>query len=181
MRRLLTAAASLALMTGAGSAASSYTQADDRLSWAYESLLGVLSPAGRTALRNSERAWIATRNRACGFEAKNACATQWVNRRAEALEKRLGKIWTDPELVRVGQCFATSVERISTRLEDGAGRPIADSGSAVEYADGHYMVDYATSRAVGGWRAGDAVRLCVTGHRVERGRQPAHVRRGLTA
>ncbi|HEY5411465.1 MAG TPA: hypothetical protein VIJ94_12145, partial [Caulobacteraceae bacterium] len=36
----------------------------------------------------------------------------------------------------VGQCFRTRVERVTTRLEDN-GRPVPDSGSAIELADGH--------------------------------------------
>ena len=61
----------------------------------------------------------------------------------------------------LGQCFSTRVKRVETRLEDD-GRPVPDSGSAIELADGHYNVSYEQVRAIDRARAGDPVRLCVT-------------------
>ena len=46
-----------------------FQETEERLTWSYQGLMGVLSPAGRDALRAAERDWIDQRNRACGFEA----------------------------------------------------------------------------------------------------------------
>jgi hypothetical protein len=62
---------------------------------------------------------------------------------------------------RVGQCFLSRVKRLATRLEDN-GRPVPDSGSAMELADGHYNVSYDQLRGIDRSRPGDPVRLCVT-------------------
>ena len=59
-----------------------------------------------------------------------------------------------------GQCFDTRVKRAETRLED-AGKPVPGSGSAVEFADGHYNVSYDQVPAMDRSRPGDPVRLCV--------------------
>ena len=61
-----------------------------------------------------------------------------------------------------GECFLTRVKRVETRLEDD-GRPVPDSGSAIELADGHYNVSYERVPAIDRSRRGDPVRLCVIG------------------
>ena len=61
---------------------------------------------------------------------------------------------------RVGQCFLTRIKRVETRLEDG-GRPVPGSGSAIEFADGHYNVSYDQVPAMDRGRRGDPARLCV--------------------
>jgi len=61
----------------------------------------------------------------------------------------------------VGQCVLTNVRRVESRLEDGEGHEIAGSGSAVEFADGHYNVDYDQLPGMDRSRPGDRVRLCV--------------------
>ena len=59
-----------------------------------------------------------------------------------------------------GECFTTRVKRVETRLEDN-GRPVADSGSAIVLADGHYNVSYDQLPGIDRSRPGDPVRLCV--------------------
>ena len=60
----------------------------------------------------------------------------------------------------LGQCFQTRVKRAETRLEDD-GKPVPQSGSAIEFADGHYNVSYDQLPAMDRSRPGDTVRLCV--------------------
>ena len=63
---------------------------------------------------------------------------------------------------RVGQCVETRVRTVETRLVDGSDNtPIADSGSAVSFANGGYQVSYETVPAVEHSRPGDPVRMCL--------------------
>jgi hypothetical protein len=63
---------------------------------------------------------------------------------------------------RVGACVATRVKTVETRLEDGiTHQPVADSGSAIEFANGGYQVSYDTLPAITRSRPGDAIRLCL--------------------
>jgi hypothetical protein len=57
---------------------------------------------------------------------------------------------------RVGQCVATTISQMSSRLE---GDP--SSGSAVVYANDAPQVSYDVEPAVRGWRAGDRVTMCL--------------------
>ena len=56
-----------------------------------------------------------------------------------------------------GQCTNTIIKEIGTRL-DG----VADSGDAVDYANGGYQVSYEAIKGLKGARAGDRVKLCLT-------------------
>lgn len=68
----------------------------------------------------------------------------------------------DPPPVRVGACAFTHVRQVTQRLEDGAtGRVIADSGSAIAFANGLYQVSYDQIGAVNASRRGDPVRICL--------------------
>ena len=63
---------------------------------------------------------------------------------------------------RVGQCATTKVQKVETRLVDGStNKPIADSGSAVELANGGYQVSYDTVPEIEASRPGDAVKICL--------------------
>ena len=57
---------------------------------------------------------------------------------------------------QVGQCAATTVKDVSTRLQD-----TPDSGSAISFTNGGYQVSYDTVPEVEASRAGDAVRMCL--------------------
>jgi hypothetical protein len=61
----------------------------------------------------------------------------------------------------VGQCARTTIKSVETRLEDGAGKPIPGSGSAVTFANGGYQVSYDTVPAIVHSKAGDPVRMCL--------------------
>lgn len=131
-----------------------YDEAEYQLNQAYRSLMLRLSPPERLKLRDLERAWIATRNRTCGREAKNACATRMSIARGRELDRE----WVSRFMPRIGECFSTTVKQVGTRLE---GDSEESNGASVAYADGHYQVDYESSPKTLGFRAGDPARLCV--------------------
>jgi uncharacterized protein YecT (DUF1311 family) len=166
---LVTAAVMVLSACDAGAAteaiAEQYDEANDTLNYEYGSILGNLTPPGRDKLRQAERRWIAERNRACGFESRTACSLSWIRKRQAELERMMGSMSTNPDRVRAGQCFLSKVSEVSTRLgaPDGHGNllPVPDSGTAVTFADGTYMVDYYVVHSVDRWRRADPVRLCV--------------------
>lgn len=59
-------------------------------------------------------------------------------------------------LPKVGQCFATRVAKVETRLE---GMP--DSGSAISFVNGRYQVSYERVPGIVHSQVGDPVRMCV--------------------
>ena len=64
--------------------------------------------------------------------------------------------------LRVGLCVETRVKSVETRLVDGSDNTaIADSGSAIHFANGGYQVSYETVRAIERSRPGDPVRMCL--------------------
>lgn len=68
----------------------------------------------------------------------------------------------DPLPIRIGQCSATAIAKLSTRLVDGStNRPIPGSGSAVTFANGLYQVSYDTVAAITASRVGDPVTVCL--------------------
>lgn len=72
---------------------------------------------------------------------------------------------------RLGTCAFTTVKRVETRLKDERHRPIPDSGSAIDLANGVYGVSYERVLAVDRARAGDRVMTCLA-------RLPRHCPRG---
>ncbi|MET0256062.1 MAG: lysozyme inhibitor LprI family protein [Luteibacter sp.] len=74
-------------------AARDYDTQDARLNAVYKKLSQSLDDAGRKALREEERQWIAGRDQSCGVPAgsvvKNACTTTQTSFRADELQKRL--------------------------------------------------------------------------------------------
>lgn len=58
--------------------------------------------------------------------------------------------------VKVGQCSMTSVKDVTTRLEG-----MADSGSAIDYANGGYQVSYDQIPGIERSKAGDSIKLCL--------------------
>lgn len=61
----------------------------------------------------------------------------------------------------VGTCAFTRVLRVEQRLEDGSGRLVPNSGSAVMLANGVYGVSYDQVAAVNRSRPGDRVLTCL--------------------
>jgi uncharacterized protein YecT (DUF1311 family) len=91
------AAMAMGLAFAAGAAAQDagshdYDTQDARLNAVYKKLSGSLDDAGRKALREEERQWIAGRDKACGVKpgtiVKNTCTTTQTSFRADELEKR---------------------------------------------------------------------------------------------
>ena len=62
---------------------------------------------------------------------------------------------------RVGACAMTTIRSVSSRLEDGAGRAVPDSGSAVTLANGVYGVSYDRIPAIDRSRRGDRALMCL--------------------
>jgi hypothetical protein len=76
----------------------SFDEADARLSAAYKAAMAVLEPRKRSALRQEERDWIMGRNAACGFEAKNDCATRRTWDRVRAVEGVMARTTVSPSM-----------------------------------------------------------------------------------
>lgn len=67
-----------------------FQEADARLNASYHRLMAHYGPEGRTAVRDAQRAWLTNRNRDCGPEAQNSCATHLTERRTAELDQQLG-------------------------------------------------------------------------------------------
>ena len=84
--------AAWAAPAGQASVASDYDAQDARLNAAYKALAGTLDEAGRRALRDEERQWIAGRDTACktptGTVVKNSCTLTQTRFRADELSQR---------------------------------------------------------------------------------------------
>ncbi len=61
----------------------------------------------------------------------------------------------------VGDCAKTKVARIETRLIDGDGKPVAGSGSAIDFVNGGYQVSYDQVAAIDASRPGDPAEVCL--------------------
>jgi hypothetical protein len=73
-----------------------------------------------------------------------------------------GEAAADPLPSEIGQCRRTTIAWIGTRLVDGqTGRPMANSGSAIKFANGGYQVSYETVPQIGASRVGDPVTMCL--------------------
>ncbi|HEX5238280.1 MAG TPA: hypothetical protein VFW39_07450 [Sphingomicrobium sp.] len=70
-----------------------------------------------------------------------------------------------------GTCSFTRIKRIETRLSDGAGHPVPNSGSQVVLENGVYGVSYDTVPEVQHSRPGDRVMTCLV-------KLPTHCPRG---
>lgn len=66
-----------------------YDAADAQLGAAYDALLVNVPASSRAAVRNSERTWIHLKNRRCGLNARNQCATILTKARLRELEGKL--------------------------------------------------------------------------------------------
>ena len=68
-----------------------YDAADAQLAAAYDALLANVPAPNHMAVRNSERLWIALKNRRCGANARNQCATLLTRARLHELERQLSR------------------------------------------------------------------------------------------
>ena len=62
---------------------------------------------------------------------------------------------------RIGTCVSSTVRAMGTRLEDGRGRPVPDSGVTVTLANGLIGISYVPVPAVSNARPGDRVIACL--------------------
>ena len=67
----------------------------------------------------------------------------------------------EPMPKHVGDCAKTKVARIETRLIDGDGKPVAGSGSAVDFVNGGYQVSYDQVAEIDASRPGDPAEVCL--------------------
>jgi hypothetical protein len=69
---------------------------------------------------------------------------------------------TQPPSLQLGQCTQTKIARLEQRLMDGiTHRFIANSGSAVAFANGLYQVSYDQEAPITRSRLGDPVQICL--------------------
>ena len=70
--------------------------------------------------------------------------------------------FAEPMPKHVGDCARTKVSRIETRLIDGVtGKPVAGSGSAIDFVNGGYQVSYDQVAAIDSSRPGDPAEVCL--------------------
>ncbi len=63
---------------------------------------------------------------------------------------------------KVGDCVATTITAIETRLQDDmTHEPVPGSGSAVRFANGGYQVSYDTIPEIDESKQGDKARMCL--------------------
>jgi hypothetical protein len=97
---------------------------------------------------------------------------------AAAILLSAGIAVADPLPTQIGQCINTTIKDVTTRLQDGPTyKPIAGSGSAVDFANGGYQVSYDTIAAIDQSRAGDPVTMCLMS--ISKGCPPGD-KRGIT-
>jgi hypothetical protein len=77
-----------------------------RLADSYRVLMGHLEAAGKASLRTSQRRWIRSRNRACGFETRGSCALRLTVARNRDLERTITRQtawrhWPDARLIEL--------------------------------------------------------------------------------
>lgn len=60
-----------------------------------------------------------------------------------------------------GPCVDTHITEIGTRLVDGDGKPVPDSGVSIGFSSGLSLVGYSTPPEVKLQHPGDAVRVCL--------------------
>ncbi len=65
----------------------------------------------------------------------------------------------DPEIPF--QCSDTRIATIGTRLTEGDGTPVPDSGSVIVLNNGIQLVDYVTPETVAREKPGDRVQVCL--------------------
>ena len=66
----------------------------------------------------------------------------------------------EPLPSRIGQCVATTIKHVGTRLVDGD-EPVEGSGSDVEFTNAGRQVSYDTIPAIEGSKPGDPAKMCL--------------------
>lgn len=62
---------------------------------------------------------------------------------------------------QIGTCVFTHVKSVETRLQEAGGKPIPDSGSAINFVNGGYQVSYDQIPEVDSSQVGDRVMMCL--------------------
>lgn len=130
---------------------------DGYLGFAYTGLIRAAPAAERRAIVRDEHGWLARRN-AC---TDRVCISNSYDLRTAAVWKHRERIdrWRRRGVARVGQCQATTITEIGSRLA-GVTRP-DDSGTTVSFANGVHQVSYELERAIARSRIGDPARVCL--------------------
>jgi Lysozyme inhibitor LprI len=82
-----------------------YYAEDTHTGEAYRALMAHLEPAEQASLRASQRRWIQSRNRACGFETKSKCTNRLTRARGLEFESMMvrqtaWRHWPDRRLIQ---------------------------------------------------------------------------------
>jgi hypothetical protein len=107
------------------------------------------------------RAWKHWRRGAFAVRIAMFCRLVPLAALALATQAFLAPAMAEPMPKHVGDCAKTVVRRLETRLLDGDGKPIADSGSAIVFTNGGYQVSYDKAPEIVASRPGDGVRICL--------------------
>lgn len=128
---------------------------------AYRSALDRLPSAERSDFRRQHAEWFKSYQDSCNAQARTGlkdCISKSLSDHTRDLQA--SQVNTLPTLV--GQCTATTVSRIGTRLTEGVNGPdIPGSGSLISYADGGSQVSYETIPGIENSQVGDKVLLCL--------------------
>lgn len=154
-----------------------YDTQDARLNAVYKKLSGSLDDAGRKALRDEERQWIAGRDKACGVTPgtvlKNTCTTTQTSFRADELEKRARGAGTAPAAQGARAVAGDWGYRTDCNLGHYVELHVPATGAVPEgtWSDGT-RTEGSQGRFKGEWRDGKLyLRFCA--EEAERGGYPA--------
>ncbi|MGE7136116.1 lysozyme inhibitor LprI family protein [Luteibacter sp. NPDC031894] len=143
-----------------------YDTQDARLNAAYKALSASLDNAGRNALRDEERQWIAGRDQACGVTpgavVKNTCTTTQTSFRADELEKRVRGATTPPAKQGAAAIAGDWGYRTECNLGHFVQLHVSSLGAAPEgtWSDGNHSMG-SSGRFKGEWRDGKLyLRFC---------------------
>jgi uncharacterized protein YecT (DUF1311 family) len=95
---------------------------DARMKTAYEMLMFQLGPAETTSLGASQRRWIQSKNRACGFGTTRGCALRLTVARANALERmvtrqKAWRHWPDSRLMQLNATLDSGCDGYGQELD----------------------------------------------------------------
>lgn len=112
---------------------------------AYNRALKQLTPEEQPGLRRQHLAWFKIYQQSCNAAAAESGAhlKDCISKALSDHTRDLNSPDSDNFLV-VPQCATTTISQIGTRLIDGSGRNVPDSGSAISYANGGVQVSYDT-------------------------------------
>ncbi|NBW07013.1 MAG: DUF1311 domain-containing protein [Caulobacteraceae bacterium] len=136
---------------------SGLAMSDRSTSEIYTVLLRRLSPEQRLGVRRSQRAWLQRRN-AC---TDHACLWRAYDVRWRELSTMLDtrERVLRADVSRVGQCAATRIDWIGSRLTEVENEP--PQGTSIMFENGVRQVSYDREASVLASRVGDEARVCL--------------------